>query len=509
MQTKVNDWIMPSCMTIFSILVILAAYHSTLRPMISIWNSNTFAHCYLILPISGYLIWKKRFQLVAHTPYPESLPIIFIAGLGFVWYIGNITDVAAVQQYALVSIIPCIVWAFFGSTIFRVIIFPLTFLLFCVPFGDFLIPWMIGFTADFTVALVRFSNIPIFREGTFFSIPSGDWSVVEACAGLRYFMASIILGTLFAYTNFRSLKLRIFFVTLSAVVPIILNGLRAYLIVMIGHFSGMKLGVGVDHYIYGWVFFGLGMALLFWFGSLWREEDTGIDSVPLDSKTEPTNPNIYRTTIIYLFALLIAVIWPLRADNINNYNANDYTVILPTPKPISPWSLGLEFTKWKPFYNGAKTKQQNFYTNGNDNVGVIFEYYSHEIQGSELINTTNVLVPEKHPIWKLLEEKSSSLSSNGNSLSFFEGRLKSNEQNLLVWKWYWVSGTFVSDNFKAKLLKARDKLFGLEKPEAAIFLVVEIKDSDLSHAQSILHGFVDVMLPEIRQSLDKPINEPH
>ena len=53
--------------------------------------------------------------------------------------------------------------------------------------------------------------------------------------------------------------------------PIVANWLRAYMIVMIGHLSNNKLAVGVDHIIYGWVFFGLVMLLLFWVGSFWQE----------------------------------------------------------------------------------------------------------------------------------------------------------------------------------------------------------------------------------------------
>ena len=56
------------------------------------------------------------------------------------------------------------------------------------------------------------------------------------------------------------------FVALSVIVPIVANGLRAYMIVMIAHLSDMKLALGVDHLIYGWVFFGLVMLLLFWVG---------------------------------------------------------------------------------------------------------------------------------------------------------------------------------------------------------------------------------------------------
>ena len=54
------------------------------------------------------------------------------------------------------------------------------------------------------------------------------------------------------------------------------------MIVMIAHLSDMKLALGVDHLIYGWVFFGIVMLLLFWIGSYWRDpEPTVPTAVPL------------------------------------------------------------------------------------------------------------------------------------------------------------------------------------------------------------------------------------
>ena len=58
----------------------------------------------------------------------------------------------------------------------------------------------------------------------------------------------------------------------SIVVPIVANWLRAYLIVMLGHLSGNKIATGVDHFIYGWVFFGVVIGLLFWVGAFFRED---------------------------------------------------------------------------------------------------------------------------------------------------------------------------------------------------------------------------------------------
>src|SRR4029077_9557246 len=149
-----------------------------------------------------------------------------------------------------------------------------------VPFGEALIPPLINFTADFTVGALQLTGVPVYREGSFFTIPSGNWSVVEACSGLRYLIASFTLGALYAYLTYRSLKRRLVFIGLSIIVPVLANGVRAYLIVITGHLSDMRLAVGIDHLIYGWVFFGIVMLLLFWIGTFWREDQSGQDRTP-------------------------------------------------------------------------------------------------------------------------------------------------------------------------------------------------------------------------------------
>ena len=127
-----------------------------------------------------------------------------------------------------------------------------------MPFGEFLLPVLMEYTANFTVTALRLSGIPVYREGLQFVIPSGSWSVVEACSGVRYLIASFMIGTLFAYLNYRSTRRRLVFMGVSIVVPILANWLRAYMIVMLGHLSGNTIAVGVDHLIYGWLFFGRG-----------------------------------------------------------------------------------------------------------------------------------------------------------------------------------------------------------------------------------------------------------
>jgi exosortase len=184
-------------------------------------------------------------------------------------------QVQVVQQYAMVAMIPTVVIVIAGRRVARALAFPLGFLLLGVPVGEALIPPMMDWTADFTVTALRLSGIPVYREGTFFTIPSGQWSVVEGCSGPALSDRVHHRGRPVRVLSYQKTWKRILFVVLSVIVPIIANGMRAYMIVMIAHLSDMKLALGIDHLIYGWLFFGLVMLLLFWIGSFWRDPEPG------------------------------------------------------------------------------------------------------------------------------------------------------------------------------------------------------------------------------------------
>src|SRR5258706_4010149 len=230
-------------------------YWETATSIVATWaNTETYAHGYLILPISLWLVWRERDRLATLPIRPTLWPMLPMALLGFAWLAADAAQVGVVRQYSFVLMQLMIVWAILGTTLARAMAFPLAFLVLAVPFGESFLWPLINFTADFTVGALRLTGLPVFREGNNFTLPSGSWSVVEACSGVRYLIASVTLGVLYAYLTYRRLVHRVLFVGASILVPILANGVRAYMIVMIGHLSGMKLAVGVDHLIYGWVF---------------------------------------------------------------------------------------------------------------------------------------------------------------------------------------------------------------------------------------------------------------
>ncbi|MFM8330752.1 MAG: exosortase A [Candidatus Methylumidiphilus sp.] len=499
-----SPWGRASGLAIFSVLALLSIYYETVGSLVRIWyRSETYAHCFLIFPISGYLIWRRRFKLSELAPVGDLRPLLILPVLGLLWLLANLTGIIVLQQYAMVAMIPVLLWAVLGWEAVSEIAFPLGFLLFSVPFGEVLVPKLINFTADFAVGMLRLTGIPVYRDGTYFSIPSGDWSVVEACSGLRYLIASITLGCLFAYINYVSWQRRLLFIVLATIVPVIANGLRAYMIVMIGHFSGMTLAVGVDHLIYGWVFFGLVMALLFWLGAKWAEEPQPVAQVPHPAALDLFPRSEGKVMAIAAAALLTTAIWPLRVAYINTIaEENSLAVVeLPPVAPASPWRASEPTADWRPGYVGAIAQQTAFYTDGRNSIVVFLEYYRGQKQGHELVNSQNLLVAQDPPSrWKVPSEAPTVISLAGQPTEVLQATVKSPQQEFLAWRWYWVDGGYTSSDMAAKALEAETKLLGDLTHEAGIIVAVEVTQ-DQASARAALQSFVDTMLPSIEQSL--------
>ncbi len=481
---------------------LFALYWQTFVSMVAIWErSETFTHGFLIFPISLWLVWRRRERLARLAPRPDWRALPVLALLGGIWLTARVADVLVVQQLAFVAMLIAAVWAVLGWRVAWELAFPLGFLFFAVPMGEFLIPPLMNFTADFTVAMIRLVGIPVYREGTFFSIPSGDWSVVEGCSGIRYLIASITLGCLYAYLNYRSLWRRLAFIALATVFPVIANGLRAFMIVMIAHLSDMKLALGVDHYIYGWVFFGLVMLLMFWIGSWWREPEGPSGAAGGREAAGP--PGSGRAFVAAAMAAgVIAAVWPLRAGQIQAATlARTAPVELQLPPAIGPWRrIAAPLTDWAPHYRYPDAKRTAVYSDGRHRVALYVLYYRTQAQGRELVNSQNVLIPQKHPVWRMPWERNVASSPAG---AVREGVLQSvSGQKLLVWRWNWVSGRFTVNDPLAKLLEARDKLLGQVHDAAGVVMAAEYQDEP-AEARTVLRAFSRVALPAVERVLQE------
>ncbi|MES2564884.1 MAG: exosortase A [Pseudomonadota bacterium] len=494
----------PLLLVSVAILWLLVWYAATVHSMYATWQrSDTFAHGFLIAPISLWLIWRQRHVIAEQKVHSDFIALPLLALAGFAWLLGEVAGVDVVQQFALVSMIPLLVMLVAGRHIVGAIAFPLFFLLFAVPFGDFLLPPLMEHTADFTIAALRLTGIPVFREGLFFTLPSGNWSVVEACSGLRYLIASLTVGVLYAYLMYRSSKRRALFIAAAIAVPIVANWLRAYMIVMIGHLSSMQYAVGVDHLIYGWLFFGVVMLILFWVGALWREDldrppETMSNVVVRRPPVTTLRPFIAATVV---GAALVAT-WPGAAAYLDRVNVSSQPP-RESPAPAAGWELSPQpISTWTPHFLNYTDQVSQVYATDNARVGLYVRYYRNQHQGAELITSGNTLVRSIDPAWGNTGETHRTVSVNNESLTVVAAELRGPPaKRLLVWRWYRVDGRYTTNPYVAKLLQARSKLLGRGDAGAVIIVYTELMGSR-EQATNRLEEFVTAMLPGIARSVD-------
>ncbi|MBH1975886.1 MAG: exosortase A [Rhodocyclales bacterium] len=498
------SWHFATLAITFAVLGLAAIYADTVQGMVSIWwRSETFTHAFLVAPISLWLIWEKRAVLARYQPRPALWLALPLAALGFGWLLGELAAVNAVTQLAWVAMVILTVPLIIGIPAARQITFPLLFLLFAVPIGEFVMPKFMEWTATMTVFGLRASGIPVYQEGLQFVIPSGRWSVVEACSGVRYLIASLTVGTLFAYLNYQSTKRRLIFILVSLLVPIVANWVRAYIIVMLGHLSGNEIAAGADHLIYGWVFFGVVIMIMFAIGMRWREDENQALPVSLSkasdaSATQQKSQSVARRIVspIMLAAFVLAIgLLPYGALKLVEAQ-NSLTVPTLSLKPlaIAGWrEAATDLPAWQPSFPNPSLKEMATFSKAAHQVSVQVFYYRQQGYDRKLISSENTLVKSSDTAWLPIARGVQEVKIAGQSfvaksaILQQQSALGSSPMQFRVVHWYWIDGQYVSNDHLGKLWLAWAKLRGRGDDAAAIFVYSKVGALD---EQTALNGFI-------------------
>lgn len=496
-------WIRSAVLAGLASLVILGLFWPTAWSMVEIWSrSDTFAHGFLIAPITLWLVWHRRHYLAAVAPQFSWLGLAAFLAAAVVWLAGDVADALVVAQFGLVGMLVSAVWTILGNEVARELIFALGFLFLAVPVGEALVPPLMEFTASFTVGLLRITGMPVYREGLFFSLPSGNWSVIEACSGIRYVIASVTLGILYAYLAYQSTWRRVVFILVSALVPVLANGLRAYSIVMIAHLSDMKLATGIDHLIWGWAFFGIVMLIVFSIGAIWREPEVAPAQPAMGATISAHSGGVVLGAAVIA---TMAVALHFAADAIGAYRS---PVQAPTTLPTTlggwtkvegrPWA-------WTPLLLPADLGTSLTYRKGDLALTLDVAHFVHQRQGAEAINTQNRLAPSKGSPWHVYERGSEQFVTSEGTLDTDAFWLRG-PQSLAVWRWYRIGARYTTNPYLAKLYEATDRLT-LDRTDAAIILVAAPLDAKDRPPESDVRAFVAALVPALSKALDASVGE--
>ncbi|MFM5883787.1 MAG: exosortase A [Novosphingobium sp.] len=244
------------------------------------WNSSTYGHMLLIPPMVGWMVHQRRAEVVQLRPQAWLPGMAVFAAVLLIWVLGALSGFDLLRQSAVVAMLPATLLGMLGPRVFAGLLFPLCFMAFMVPFGDEFVPALQMITATLTIGLVRLSGIPASIDGVFIDTPAGLFEVAEACSGVKFLIAMIALGAFVAHVAFRSNRRRALFMALCVAAPILANGVRAFGTILAAQYVGAEKAGGIDHLIYGWVFFALVIAAVL--GLSWRWFDRPADAPMLD-----------------------------------------------------------------------------------------------------------------------------------------------------------------------------------------------------------------------------------
>jgi len=467
---------MTACLVAVALL-----FHRETGGAIRVWTgSPTYNHCFLILPLSYFLIWERRNQTGLLRFSPNFWGILALFGLSILWLLTAAAGVLEAQQFVALTILQAALLTLLGLQVYRKFAAPFLYLYFLVPSGAFLIPFLQAFTARFAVAGLHLLGIPVFSTGAVIEIPAGTFAVAEACAGLRFLIAAVAFGTFFAILNFESWWRRGLFIALSILVPIIANGLRALGLIAAAEWLGSPAAAMADHVLYGWLFFALVLMALILIGQSFSDRHAQIgSSVGSDSAAQPAF-SVGAMAAAGAICLIVASFGPVL------FLVSSRTVIaaLPSSPPVVQafWKRTRAASGWHPVVVSPERAFADSFQNGRVRLDRFIALYSRADANRNLVRSQNRDADER--VWTFNSSHVGRIGLGQQSFSVSVSRWLRGQHSRTVWSFFLVDGKPAASGFDAKLNQIRRLFHGSRCASAYVALSIEDVDERVA-TQSI------------------------
>lgn len=451
------------------------------------WTSTTYGHCLFIGPVVAWLVWQRRRELAALTPTAWWPGGVVVAAGATAWLLGEAGSVALGRHVGLVVMLQGAVVTLLGPAVARGLLFPLGYSLFVVPFGQELEPPLQRVTVAIVMPLLDFVGVPAHVDGVLIQAGRYWFEVAEACSGAKFVLAMVPFGALVAATCFRSWRRRAVFLLACIVVPVLANGVRAFATIWAADLTSVETAGGIDHVVYGWLFFALVMAGLLAGAWPW------LDRAPDDPAFDPAllgHPVRRRLELVpaCLLVLTLAGAGPAWAAVISG-RAQQLPARLFLPD-VPGWrrtSLSVQ-AAWEPHYPGADHQLFGRYEDGRGHaVDMAVASFARQAEGRELVGFGVGPLREEDRWVRVAAEPP--LAGGSVMRITAPGPVERT-----VATWYRLRGVTTSNPTRVKIETARARLFGGGQGAAALHLSAEgprARDAIEQFRRSIAQGDLD------------------
>jgi exosortase len=264
-----------------------ACYWRTLARLWHAWRVDTYAgHVMLVPAFSLVLLWTDRDRLKGVLRQADIRGWGLLAGGLGVLGLGLAVQSLALQALSLPVSVAGLVLLFGGAGVLRQVWFPVAFLAFMVPLPRSIVAAVThevqALVAWFSAGVVSALGLPVYQHGTVLELATTTLEVAEACNGLRFMMALLVLTTALAYVSQRTVGRALVLVASAIPVAVLANAVRVSGIAVAAHFYGAKAASGLIHHSIGKTVWAVTLVALWLFGRMLRGRPAqkAADSLP-------------------------------------------------------------------------------------------------------------------------------------------------------------------------------------------------------------------------------------
>jgi len=263
-------------MALLKLAIILACltilYFRVMQGLVSDWlHLPDFSHGFLIPIVSFYFVYERRKTLSALRPSSSwtGLGLIIIGIL--LLLLGNLATEYFTMRFSMLMVFGGIILFLLGKEFFKILLFPLIFLIFMIPIPSILMdritfPMQL-FASKVAAITLYLIGIPVLREGNVMLLANTSLEVAEACSGIRSLISLLALAVVFAYVSQKVTWKRILLVLSTFPIAIIANAARVSGTGILAHHYGDKVAQGFFHGFSGWILFVVAFVCLFVVGT--------------------------------------------------------------------------------------------------------------------------------------------------------------------------------------------------------------------------------------------------
>ena len=259
-----------------SLLAMLWGYQLMLmRHVPNVFNEplEDMSYGWYIPLFSLYVLWQERRKIVESLGKPSVIGLLFVLPSLLVGFLGIRGLQVRFEILGFIGLLFGLTWTFFGRRTVGSAIFPIGFLLFCMPLHSYLDLVTIHLrllAVSIAAGTLQGCGVEIVRQGTMLASPTGAFAIdiAEPCSGLRSLFAMMALTAGYAYFTQPTWFRRGLLFALSIPIAILGNVSRIFSIVIVAATCSADFATGFYHDYSGYIVFLVAILLMVATGGL-------------------------------------------------------------------------------------------------------------------------------------------------------------------------------------------------------------------------------------------------